>query len=901
MNKISPLLIIVLFHFCTQSLSSQELWGITNEGGSNNNGTIFKIDIPSGNHTIEYDYPYAAGLRPKYLIESNDGFVYGSTSGYNTGIDGNIIRFNPVTNVYESIFQFSDSLGRYPAGILQDSMSGIIYGINSYGGQYDKGNIFKFNPYTNEYAVLFNFDYTLGAEPMGNIIQLNDSLFYGVTKDGGNLTRGVLYSFNINTNEYSVLFNFSDSLGSSIKNIMLASNGNIYGTTYYGGEYYEGVLFKYEIESGLYHKLVDFSDSIGKSLKGSLVEASNGKLYGTAYGGGEYNGGVLFEFDPQTELYSIKYGFEYYNGLPKWFLSEINEGELFGGTNMGGYYHCGMIFKYDIFNDSLTFIVDLDINTGSRPSGLFLKCSNGKIISTTEAGGAFNFGTLLEFDISDYSFSKIYDFYAYTVFHNTLGTLLNSPEGKIYGLTHFKRNSSLDTEGAFFSIDKVTKEYNVLDVFNGPANSLSTYNYKYYIYPKQSFSGLYFRGYFPDSLLAYSLFEFNNPIGSPTGKLVLADDKKFYGFQTRSSPNPTGLIYSINPLNYENEYSVWLWGPNGAYPSNNSLVNIENGYLYGVTVKGGENNSGVIFKYNTEPDEITKLYDFSNSTGGEPTGRMLYIDNGIFYGTTRIGGENNKGVLYKYSLIENEFEVIFNFSTEKGANPAGSLLKASNGKVYGITTNGGDYDMGVVFEFEFETNNYNKILDFDGENGSHPFETSLIEACNIPFIITQPVSTNVIYGDSTLLTFVYSEGDTIGFQWYFQNMPLEGATNDTLAIYDASIFDQGYYFCKVITPCGSIFTNTFKVSLVNGINTNIYSEPIKVFPNPAKDNISIEFTSHQSDVRINVVDIYGSQLIEKCFQNTDQVNLNIDLLKSGVYILQIAASGKEKHLKIIKK
>ncbi len=900
MKNLVPLLSIVLLQLIINNLYSQELWGVTPEGGANENGTLFKIDIPSGIHEIEYDFPYADGISPKYLIESNDGYIYGTTSGFGTGLDGNIIRLNPNNYSYESIFQFTDSLGRYPGSIFQDSLSGYIYGINTYGGQYDKGNIFKFNPYTNVYYILFSFDYTLGAEPMGNLIPLNESLFYGVTKSGGNTIRGVLYSFNINSNEYSVLFNFSDSLGSSRKNIMLASDSCIYGTTYFGGMNEEGVIFRFDLSTGVYSKLFDFSIPTGASMKSSLIEASNGKLYGTANLGGEHGGGVLFEFDMQTETYSIKHNFEYYKGLPIWYLSELEEGELFGCTNMGGYYHCGTTFKFDLMNDSLTYINDFNLNMGSRPSGLFFKCSNGKIISTTYGGGSFNFGTLFEFDISEYSMSKIYDFYGFTEFHNVIGAPLNSPEGEIYGLTHFKEGSSLDSDGTFFSVNKETKEYNVLDVFSRPSNSLSNYNYKYYFYPRRGLSELYFRGYFPDSSKAYSLFEFINPLGSPTGEMVLADDKLFYGMQSTSSPNPAGMIFSINPLNYENENNAWFWGPNGAYPSYNSLVNIEDGYLYGLTSKGGDNNSGVIFKYNSEIDEIVKLYDFSYLTGAEPNGKLLHLENGVFYGTTHFGGENDKGVLFKYSLSENEYEVIRNFSTENGANPTGNLLKASNGKVYGMTTNGGEYDKGVVFEFDIETNSYGKILDFNGGNGSHPFENSLIEACNLPTIVSQPVNKDVIYGDSTSLIFITSDGDIIGFQWYRHNMPLEGATDDTLVIYDASIFDQGYYFCKVITPCGSIFSNTVKVSLVNGINSIDLPCSIKVFPNPAKNELNLNFEHQQPVIDLKIIDLFGYHLIEKHFENVKDVKLDISFLSNGVYFINITITGKESFIKIIK-
>ena len=100
------------------------------------------------------------------------------------------------------------------------------------------------------------------------------------------------------------------------------------------------------------------------------------------------------------------------------------------------------------------------------------------------------------------------------------------------------------------------------------------------------------------------------------------------------------------------------------------------------------------------------------------------------FGMTTLGGEFNNGVIYKTDEfgninIEHSFEI-----TPNGCGPYSELFEASNGKMYGTTSKGGNNNSGILFEWNPITNSYNKILDFNGvENGSNPMGT-LIQASN---------------------------------------------------------------------------------------------------------------------------------------------------------------------------
>ena len=61
------------------------------------------------------------------------------------------------------------------------------------------------------------------------------------------------------------------------------------------------------------------------------------------------------------------------------------------------------------------------------------------------------------------------------------------------------------------------------------------------------------------------------------------------------------------------------------------------------------------------------------------------------------------------------------FDVMNGGYPQGSLLLARDGKFYGLTSEGGTFNYGVIFEFDPATDSYIKKFDFNlAENGGDP-------------------------------------------------------------------------------------------------------------------------------------------------------------------------------------
>ena len=88
-------------------------------------------------------------------------------------------------------------------------------------------------------------------------------------------------------------------------------------------------------------------------------------------------------------------------------------------------------------------------------------------------------------------------------------------------------------------------------------------------------------------------------------------------------------------------------------------------YMYGTTYEGGANNLGTIYRVDHNGQNFEKLFDFTNSTGGKPTGGLTLANNGKLYGFTNIegqlvspGAQFALGSFFEFDPLTNNFQVI---------------------------------------------------------------------------------------------------------------------------------------------------------------------------------------------------------------------------------------------------
>ncbi len=396
------------------------LYGMTTEGGVNNEGTLFRYDKIANQLTKLADfygndygrYPYGS------LCVGPDGMLYGQTFTGGENDMGVMFKYDTENLAYIKCFDFGQSdNGAHCASSLMLADDGWAYGTTWHGGQYDGGTIYRINPANRTFESLYDFDiYTYGGNPLSGLIQANDGFFYGTTPFGGTVGAGIIYRFDANNNIVTVL---EDLITPSEGRVpsgppMQASDGFLYGLTMQGGSIGHGALYKFNLSTSVYSKQADFQDAAnGNHPNGTPVEAPNGYLYATAQSGGQFTYGTLFEFDPATTNLFVKVHFDGLNkgAYPVASLLEYEENMLYGLCAEGGMYDEGTMFVYDVSSNICTKVHDFNSAVdGRNPQAGLMKASNGKIYGTTNKGGAYDCGTVFEFDPSTSDYAVIHEF-----------------------------------------------------------------------------------------------------------------------------------------------------------------------------------------------------------------------------------------------------------------------------------------------------------------------------------------------------------------------------------------------------------------------------------------------------------------------------------------------------------
>jgi uncharacterized repeat protein (TIGR03803 family) len=228
-------------------------------------GKIYEFDpTGSGSTTLKADFGYAGlanGCDPRSaLIPSGNGTTfYGTAIGCGLNGNGTIFEFDPTGSgsITRSV-SFNRSNGAHSWAELTPSGNGItFYGTAQYGGAYEKGTIFEFDPrVSGSINLKYSFDGTAGSFPTAALTPAGNGKFYGAAEQGG-------------ANNFGTIFEFDPSNGAVT---LMAS-------------------FGYSI----------YDSGNGRWPHAALIPSGNGhSFYGTTRVGGATNTGAIFEFDPGT-------------------------------------------------------------------------------------------------------------------------------------------------------------------------------------------------------------------------------------------------------------------------------------------------------------------------------------------------------------------------------------------------------------------------------------------------------------------------------------------------------------------------------------------------------------------------------------------------------------------------
>ncbi|MES2837618.1 MAG: choice-of-anchor tandem repeat GloVer-containing protein [Bacteroidota bacterium] len=590
-----------------------------------------------------------------------------------------------------------------PHGSLTQTLDGKIYGMTLKGGINGHGSIFEVDPISRVVTtkIQFNSTYT-GAYPYGNLVQATNGKLYGLTTEGGSFNKGVIFEYDPISNSFSIKFHFNGEMGRSpYGSLMQANNGKFYGMTCYGGVNDKGVLFEYDPYTNVYIKRIDFNGCNGSHPRGGLMQSTNGKLYGLTKNGGSNNcrgPGTIFEFNisnnqliTKHEIFGVNVGLH-----PNGDLIEANNGKLYGlttGDSDGDDYVVGY-FKSKLFEfDPLNNTYSEDYNDNFFAYGSLLEASNGKLYGLS-SGGNINKGRMFRYDI-------------------TSQTLTN--------LIYFDNNTGWYPYGNLIEASVCYPKYTDTTIISCTAYTLGSNTY--------TKSGIYTQTY----TNTYGCSNINTLHLTINPKVCSPIPAELWGMTNIGGANNLGTIFKTDGIGNNHTVVFSFDGAASGSGPNGSLMQATNGNFYGVTTGGGSNNMGTLFEYNPKTNVFTKKIDFNGLVNGSwANGALLQATNGKLYGVASAGGTYNSGVLFEYDPLLNLYIKKLDFEqVANGRAPIGKLIQATNGKLYGLTNNGGTFDRGVFYEYDLNTNTYSKKLNFSGTAGEGKYAYgSIVQAEN---------------------------------------------------------------------------------------------------------------------------------------------------------------------------
>ena len=381
---------------------------------------------------------------------------------------------------------------------------------------------------------------------------------------------------------------------------------------------------------------------------------------------------------------------------------------------------------------------------GSNPTGL-VQGRDGNLYGTFQEGGRRWEGVVFRVKPDGSAYSVVYDF------GNESGReaaqwpqgVLEGKDGTLYGTTRLGGIPAGDEFasgcGMVFKVNRDGSAYQVLHRFSpSPDNGVAPWAglvedsagvlYGTTLEGGAHRGGVVFRMNRDGSgfTILHHFLESENDGGRPMAGLLYGSDGVLYG-TTDSGGNSTqrnGTAFRINPdgTDYRVLHSFPSMAGDGRTPRA-ALIEGPDQMLYGTTRDGGRRDGGTVFRMGRDGSRFQVLHRFNGSPEmkADPTGKiettlngvtvmsatdsdggtpmsLVFGSEGLLYGFTENRGKNGAGTVFRIQCDGGGFETLHHFLAVDGdgKDPAGRLVKGSDGAVYGLTINS-------------ETNNFSSL------------------------------------------------------------------------------------------------------------------------------------------------------------------------------------------------
>ncbi len=225
----------------------------------------------------------------------------------------------------------------------------------------------------------------------------------------------------------------------------------------------------------------------------------------------------------------------------------------------------------------------------------------------------------------------------------------------------------------------------------------------------------------------------------PGSGAVLGPDGALYGTTATTTTVTGGLIYRAES-DGGSIRTIYQIKPTEAYSPIAGLLLGSDGMFYGSSTLGDVsklNTTGTVFRVAPDGSGFTLLHSFEvysnsnslgfaiNSDGASPEAELIEGSDGLLYGSTRVGGTNGTGVLFRINRDGTGFTVLHTFGeitsdadvipgiNADGYGTLGPLVAYADGYLYGTAAAGGPNGTGTMFRLHFDGSGFEVLHVFD--------------------------------------------------------------------------------------------------------------------------------------------------------------------------------------------
>ncbi len=178
-------------------LGGTTLYGLTGDGGNaNGDGIIYSIETDGTDFTVLHDFMGGAdgASDPRGNLLLIDSTLYGMTDNGGDENDGTIFSIGIDGTNFTLLHEFVQEVDGKDAEGSLIQLGSRLFGMTEDGGETDDGIIFSINLDGSDFQVIHEFDEPVtGGDPEGSLFAIGDTL-YGVTNNGDNGVDGTIFS-----------------------------------------------------------------------------------------------------------------------------------------------------------------------------------------------------------------------------------------------------------------------------------------------------------------------------------------------------------------------------------------------------------------------------------------------------------------------------------------------------------------------------------------------------------------------------------------------------------------------------------------------------------------------------------------------------------------------------------